>query len=466
MAFQSIKFTYTPPPTITVPIKVETVQISLSGVTLSNAPIASGIISNLNNLSEANTYLQSVILALNSNTGITIDPNTDPEVVQALYQLYGLTPPIITASMYDNLLDCQNALQSINSALGPNSSAQADPYAIANFTQVNNFIQNALLDSSDSQALALASLNLLKGDNIIFSNTAIALSNAYTNSPVDASSGVSGILNNLTNTYTSIYSSLFTLLSTTSIIDQDIQNVLNTYAYQTVTDIMQITAVFKLLKTMKYKNIAKESFDSMGTLIVPRVMSELAPAFFSLDNIVQRVVHPLKNMTGILGATVNNVSDIINEVSTAPSILKKAIKSNNTNNIGLPSCNPCSTTYLSSIPGQVTKPVDFGKITSGLQFVSQHITLGQEFLNKEYTKAQSSLTALFQRKTSSYTDLMNVMCAIKSLESLISIGEQVANSKSIASLAANPSSTFPITNPLTQIPNIPSNVVKTLSISI
>lgn len=431
MSFKPIQFNYTPPPTVVTPTTTTTSSSSTSTAVVS--PVAAiAAIQSLNDLVDTSNYLQSLIVDKYSNKGVSIDPLVDPVTAQALANCYdGVVPPIITTGMYNNLLDCQFALQMIDSAAGIDSSIEADPNMLANVTQINNAVANSLLTDGGSDQLAIQSLALLKGDSIIFANIATALTVYQTGT--DLSASVSDNLSTLINNESAILASLYSLQTTANVINADVNNVLNAYLYQPLADVVRITAAVKLLISLNYKKEAKKIFDGLATIAYSRLLSEVAPLYFAADQIAQRVLSPLKQMTGSMGSILNTVNSTVKSVEKATTLTKTTLSNLTQPAIkGFPNCNPCSQSVLKNISNSKLPNVPgFSGLSSGLQFLGQHISAAMNAINHEFSSLESTFISLQKRRNKDFADILQLMCALSAAESLISIGNQIITSPSI-----------------------------------
>jgi hypothetical protein len=461
MSFQPIQFNYTPPATISistanmVSANATKINSSIGGSTII-APLANSAIANLEALREASDYLQTLIVIKYAKYGITIDSNSDPVTGQALAACYnGTIPPIVTTGMFNNLLDCQIALQSINQAVGINSTIQADPIMLSNVTQINNAVTSSLLTDGGSDQLAIQCLAVLKGNSQLFSNLALSLGEYTTTT--DISPGVSSGISTLINNETSLLSSLYSLQTQVNVINQDINNVLNAYVVQPLEDITRITAAINLLTTLTYKKEAKKIFDGLSTVLYSQLLSEATASYLAIDQIAQRVLAPLKGMVGSLGSILNTVNSGVKSLELAENLAKTTIT--NITQPGIPgfsNCNPCSQQILGGLSNSKLPNVPgFKGLSSGLQFLGQHISAGQNQISSEFNTLESAFTALQLRRNKDFATVLQVMCAMQASESLVSIGTQVINLKQQGTIPAQaPTSTSSISPAIaTQLSN-------------
>jgi hypothetical protein len=442
MSFKPFEFIYTPPPTVASPAptitSVSVASIPGTGIAPTNpTPIASQAIQNLKDLVDTSTYLQSLIVNLYSNTGVAIDPNSDPATGQALSVIYnGVIPPIITTGMYSNLLDCQNALNSINQAVGTDSTVEADPIMLGNVTQVNTAVSSALVSSGGSAQIAIQSLAILKSDSIVMSNIATALGTYATTTDVGPT--VAANLKTLINNEASLLSTMNSLLIDANVIQSDVTNVVNAFVLQPIVDIQRIISAVTLFQSMGLKKTVKGIFEGLVTIVDTMLMSELMVSYLAADQIAQRVITPIKSMTGAVGAILTTANSTYKELNTAYNLAKTTLS--NTSSPGLPgfyNCNTCSQKVLSGLSGIPGSGAAIGpssgnlpgfkSLSSGLQWVGQHINAAVSSINKELSVIENGFIALQKRRNKAFADIQQIMCAMQAAESLLSICNQVVN---------------------------------------
>jgi hypothetical protein len=443
MSFKSFNFKYTPPPTVTstttgsIPTAA---SISNTNTKVIIAPLATAASQALLDLVATSQYLQSLILAQFNNNGITIDPASDPTTAAALAAVYGKTaPPIVTTAMYSNLLDCQLALQSINSALGKDSIAQADPYMLSNVTQINNAVAAALLSSGGSDQVLTQTLSTLKNNAVLFSNLSANLS-VYQGS-TDLSTSVNANISALTNNTSSLYASLNSLLTTANVINADINNVMVSYVDQPLSDVVAITSAISMLYNTEHKQTATSIFGGLTSLVDTRLLSEVSISYFAADQIVQRMLAPLKAMAGSIGALVNSTNSSIKAIQTPANLAKTTVANTTSPGLsGMPNSNPCSSTILKGLAGSNVPalPSGLAGISSGNQFLGQFISAAMAKVTSEFNQMESSFIALQKRSSAGLASILQVACAMSAAESLITIGN------TIISKSGSPTSSTPI----------------------
>jgi len=163
MAFESIQFKYTPPPTVSaaIPAAQAAVPVSLatggslanSGNATASASAAGKLIARLADLLDTNQYLQQVILAMSTGLGIEFDPSVDPETARALQTIYSNlpVPTSLTVSMYNRMLDAKMTALQIESGLGTGTAYETNPFQASAVTQINQTIESGLVNSGQSQ---------------------------------------------------------------------------------------------------------------------------------------------------------------------------------------------------------------------------------------------------------------------------------------------------------------------------
>ena len=207
MAFESIQFKYTPPPTVSaaIPAAQAAVPVSLatggslanSGNATASASAAGKLIARLADLLDTNQYLQQVILAMSTGLGIEFDPSVDPETARALQTIYSNlpVPTSLTVSMYNRMLDAKMTALQIESGLGTGTAYETNPFQASAVTQINQTIESGLVNSGQSQYQTALLLGPLKGDAVLFNNMTAQLSQY----PVIASPGTPSIATNNPN---------------------------------------------------------------------------------------------------------------------------------------------------------------------------------------------------------------------------------------------------------------------------
>ena len=496
MSFKPLQFNYTPPATVQASIPSSTPVLN-AGTSSTNGVmqplLAQAAATAFINLAATADYLADLIVNKYSNMGVTIDPNSDPETARALEACYGTIPPVVTTGMYSNLLDCQIALQSINTVVGTDSPITADPIMLSNVIQINRAVASSLLTDGGSDQLAVQSLTLLKGDSQIFQTISSSLTSTY-QPGTDLSPSVSANLNTLINNESGLLGSLYTLQTQANAVNQDITNVVNNYVSQPIQDIVRITAAINLMSSLSLKSEAKKIFDGLGTVAVISLMSQVAPLYFAADQIVQRVLSPIKSMTGALGGILNTVNSSIQTLEKATNLTKVTANTLSQQGLkGFSNCNSCSQNILSTQSNSKLPPVpSFGKLSSGLITLGQHISSAMSAMNNQFTEMESSFIALQKRRNKDFGDVLQITCALQSAEALVSIGNQVINGNvstavnatspvntvnsvvaSSTATAASPTTSTSSTASNTSTQTIPSNVravlvaggVKTLGVA-
>ena len=207
MAFESIQFKYTPPPTVSavIPATSAAPPVSLatgdsqtnSGNATASASAAGKLIARLADLLDTNQYLQQVILAMSTGLGIEFDPSVDPETARALQTIYSNlpVPTSLTVSMYNRMLDAKMTALQIESGLGTGTAYETNPFQASAVTQINQTIESGLVNSGQSQYQTALLLGPLKGDAVLFNNMTAQLSQY----PVIASPGTPSIATNNPN---------------------------------------------------------------------------------------------------------------------------------------------------------------------------------------------------------------------------------------------------------------------------
>ena len=180
MAFESIQFKYTPPPTVAAalpsaqaaqPVSLTTgASLTNSGNAAASASAAGKLIARLADLLDTNQYLQQVILATSTGLGIEFDPSVDPETARALQTIYSNlpVPTSLTISMYNRMLDAKMTALQIESGLGIGTAYETNPFQNSAVTQINQAIESGLVSSGQSQFQTALLLGPLKGDAVLF----------------------------------------------------------------------------------------------------------------------------------------------------------------------------------------------------------------------------------------------------------------------------------------------------------
>src|SRR5438067_7764441 len=130
--FNPFTFIYNPPETVNSDIPVHPNSSTTAATSVySQEPrpskdnsLSSQLINKFNNLAETSKYLQDIIKLRTGNISVSIDPEIEPQVIQALQTLYGTAPTVISVAMYSNLLDMDINAQLTQASLGPNSTSQ------------------------------------------------------------------------------------------------------------------------------------------------------------------------------------------------------------------------------------------------------------------------------------------------------------------------------------------------------
>ena len=97
MSFNPIKFSFTPPATLDSRAGAPAVPAPpapASGPTsAADSSLAAGLLNRVAALKATGLYLQSLVLAKSQGIGITVDPNSDPNLTVALTRLYSASQP-------------------------------------------------------------------------------------------------------------------------------------------------------------------------------------------------------------------------------------------------------------------------------------------------------------------------------------------------------------------------------------
>lgn len=437
MSFTPITFTYTPPPTVVAPPPTTTVIVNSDGTVTSSNVVSTSAVPTTNaatlsqqmlDLKATSQYIQSVILSLTANTGVSINVAANPAFDRGFKSINGTnsaTPTIIPIKIYNNWLDANVGVAQLESAAGVDSPVDVNLSEAADLSTLTNTVENSLLENATYQSQVPLLLRTLKTDAVVFQAWSDALSQYPCNTnpdSTDVSPALNTLLSDTASRYQTAYSAINTLLTTVNAVEADVQNVLNAFLGQSVADITRIMSIFSATKGLMYKSSFTDISKSIANYSVARLAGELGSMVCLADRLTQAVVSPLSNITGPLAAVLSGAQGIASIVGTLPSGAMA----------GMSTVSTCSATASQASATVLNTP---NSVTSVAQSASAYIgqtSAGVQALGEQLNFSLNGLTSLtnarireFQRtidsRLSIHGNLTQALCAVRSADALIAI---------------------------------------------
>lgn len=470
MSFDPIRFKFTPPPTVSLPVLP--VQAALSSLPAATGTGAGGLITQLNNLSATSDYLQKAIVDRFSSTGVEIDLSARPEAAAALSRIYGTDSPpsIITIPMLANMLDAEASIIQMELGLGLDSQFQPNPVQAADLSLVTGTVETMLAENGAFANQLPNLLRPLKADAIVFQNWSAALSqypvlrssgsvplldpsliagNLLSGRTIDTSTPVAQIFSQFISKYSINYSSIYGFMSGVSSIDRTITSVVQTYVTTPAQDVVRIISLLEGLKGIFHKNFLKNTTDILATFVFARLASEIGGMVFSLDRYIQMAVSPIRN-------SVSQVSQLLNLVNNQAKLVEQSINqvasavetlTGHGGVPGLPQSNACGSRPHASNASSKSKPLIDPKgipglgpkdvVPQSLVVLGQHLNWAMTAADREANKIQTSLRKLVERKLQMTADKLDTLCSLQSIDSLVSLARGVVNATQKGGVVGN-----------------------------
>ena len=460
MAFESIQFKYTPPPTVSaaIPAAQAAVPVSLatggslanSGNATASASAAGKLIARLADLLDTNQYLQQVILAMSTGLGIEFDPSVDPETARALQTIYSNlpVPTSLTVSMYNRMLDAKMTALQIESGLGTGTAYETNPFQASAVTQINQAIESGLVNSGQSQYQTALLLGPLKGDAVLFNNMTAQLSqypviaspgtpSIATNNPnqisilgQDVSPALASTMNSSLDSFQSSYASVYQLTAGVGVVAQDVNNVLNQFFLEPPTNLVRMIPMLQALQGFSQGPRLDSIVNGMTGTVFVQLIAEAAGMVIMADRFMQTAVQPLKGSTSNIGQMVSQIQ----AAGAMANVVVSGARQSFVNTTG--GLKGCSLAYNSGLP---TAPVSSsalvpastfqvpgaGPMTPGLMILAAHLDWANTTVSKRVMVLQESFQKLLNRRTGDMNTQMDIIASTQALNTLTQLAKAV-----------------------------------------
>ena len=456
MSFEPIKFVYTPPATVEEPLPQES---SYTPNTTTNNPnvdqestatnaatsFAVALAKRYSDLADTSKYLQQIILDQTKDNTITLDFDANPELARALSIILETPNPssVITVNAYSQMLDAQINATVTDMQLGDDSPFTVNPYQVGALSTVTQGIEQSLIAEGTFTAALPTMLNTLKGDQVIFQTTAQAMQ-AYpvtnydqyqatqTASPtttsiipassLDVSPSLNSYLNSYADRYSTAYAGVYNLAAGINAVDADINNVLNQYFVMPLAELKTAMALLSSLQALAHTQTLKDLSEDLINFGFMRLQCE-AMMFISMFNrLINITVAPFKASLSALAQLTRSINAIANEVGTQVSGGLK----------GMVAGSSCSTQQnkLSILAGSKASNIKvpgISQVTKGLASLASHLNWAISQITKQEANLMKQLRRLSERRLGNQATMLEIMCSLKALNSLITFGQSIAN---------------------------------------
>jgi len=454
MSFEPIKFIYNPPRTIEAPLPEASSYVPntttnnpnvypVSTATNAATSFAVSLISRYNGLAATSSYLQQVILQQTQDTPITIDFDVDPDASRAMIGLFGTPNPsnTVTVKTYSQMLDSQLGATMADMQLGSNSPFVTSPYQNANILTLTQSIEQNLQSQGTYSSILPTMLRNLKGDQVIFQSIAQTLqsypvvqydqyqasqlANPSTNtsiipaSSLDVSPPLNSYLNDYADRYSTAYAGTYQLVSGINAVEGDINNVLSQYFNTAISELNMITSLLSAAQTLTSLTRLQDMADDLLGFAFVRLQCE-AFTFMSLFNRLMNItVIPFQQANGILHKLSSAISGIASKLGTQTvGGLKGMIQGSS-----------CSTRSNSSVYAQVRglQIPGLHNVTAGLASLGSHLAWAESEVMKGEEELMKQFRRLCERRINASGDMLELMCSLKSIQTLVSFGKAIAS---------------------------------------
>jgi hypothetical protein len=454
MAFESIQFKYTPPPTVSAAISAAqaAVPVSLaaggsmanSGNATASASAAGKLIARLADLLDTNQYLQQVILAMSTGLGIEFDPSVDPETSRALQTIYSNlpVPTSLTVSMYNRMLDAKMTALQIESGLGTGTAYETNPFQASAVTQINQTIESGLVNSGKSQYQTALLLGPLKGDAVLFNNMTAQLSqypviaspgtpSIATNNPnqisilgQDVSPALASTMNSSLDSFQSSYASVYQLTAGVGIVAQDVNNVLNQFFLEPPTNLVRMIPMLQALQGFSQGPRLDSIVNGMTGTVFVQLIAEAAGMVIMADRFMQTAVQPLKGSTSNIGQMVSQIQ----AAAAMANVMVNGARQSFVNTTG--GLKGCSLAYNSGLP---TAPVSSSALVPASTFqvpgagpmTPGHLDWANTTVRNRVMVLQESFQKLLNRRTGDMNTQMDIIASTQALNTLTQLAKAV-----------------------------------------
>ena len=460
MAFESIQFKYTPPPTVSAaisaapavtPVSLTTgASLTTSGSAAANASAAGKLIARLADLLDTNQYLQQAILAMSTGMGIEFDPSVDPETSRALQTIYSNlpVPTSLTISMYNRLLDAKMTALQIESGLGNGTAYETNPFQASAVTQINQTIENGLVNSGQSQYQTALLLGPLKGDAVLFNNMTAQMSqypvitspgtpSITTNNPnqisilgQDISPALASTMNSSLDSFQSSYASVYQLTAGVGVVAQDVNSVLNQFFLEPPTNLVRMIPMLQALQGFSQGPRLDSIVNGMTGTVFVQLIAEAAGMVIMADRFMQTAVQPLKGSTSNIGQMVSQIQAAAAMASVVVNGAKQSFVNTTGGlkgcslayNSGLPTA-PASSSAL--VPASTFQVSGVGAMTPGLMALATHLDWANTTVTGRVMVLQESFQKLMNRRTGDMNAQMDIIASTQALNTLTQLAKAV-----------------------------------------
>lgn len=465
MSFDKFNFVYTPPPTVATPGMAAPPPGLTSTAQGSSAPLskAADITAKLADLITTSQYLQAAILSQVGSAAVEIDPTVDPDTARALSAIYATAtpPPYVTFNMFSNLLDAEVGSMQVDSALGLDSPYQQNPNQVADIATATRAVDQAMLQNPTYLNTLPSLLRPLKGDAYVFQSwqqsaaqyPAVRTAAAdVTPQPgtilqaasIDMSDDVYQNLNDVVSKTGQAYAGIYGLLSSASAVENDINNVINTFANQPLADIAQISGLLSSVRGLSHLPTLEDLSDDLVNFAFARLGADLGGMTMLMDRMTQMAAAPLKSSLGTVARTAAGIQQLASSIGRLTTGgLKGMVQNNSCSKSPLRKTNVKSQQAYDSltVPG-------VNSLTEGVKSAAAHVDWAQHEVKKKSDDVTTQLQRVNSRRLNHQADSQEVMCSLRTMDNLAAITKAFlpppSQSKSTppkVSSAASPSST-------------------------
>jgi len=330
MAFESITFTYTPPPTVpnqglneSVLAAAEPV-VSTSTSVQANSSTAASLAAQLGDLIDTSKYLQSVIYSLHSGLGVTVD-QSNPDLGMALSVIYnGQVPEAVSLAMYGYLLDAELGSLQVNMAAGPNAGVEANSFQQQALITINKAVESQLAADGGVAAQSALLLRSLKSSAIMnagiqsqlldypaaTSTKSTPSLNVILASGIDVSSDVAALVQAHITAAGQVASSMYQTLTQPDPIASDVASVVGALATCSVVDLIRMSSMLSMTGQSLANSVLGLS-TGISSFIFPQAVAQSSGLMMQLDKIVQMAVTPSLSANNVVTSIVQSLASVM-----------------------------------------------------------------------------------------------------------------------------------------------------------
>ena len=459
MSFESLQFTYTPPPTIPSALRIATVAapqtasgpVSAGPINPANT-VAGLLIAKLANLSATSAYLQAAILAKTAGSGLSFTAASNPNLASALSNLYpgGEVPTGISVEMYSNMLDAEIGLMQLQSAIGNDAEIEPSPQNIADITTATKAFEAAMIGSLGYQNNLAILLRSLKGDQAIQANMqeqladypAVQGTTSTLDDGLDISPAMGSLVSNYVQAQSGVYAQLFTSLSTATDVENDIVGVSNFFLSAGPGELGMMVSSLTSLTGMSNGVQLQDLADDMTNSVFISLLSDVSGAANQMDRLAALAITPLQNSTSAAAVQLRKVQALASQVGYITSGgLRGMVQGNSCSGTSGSTVVPSTTGNVSGnqISAAVTSAL--GTVSSGMNSVLSHLNMASNTISAKNALLQESLRRTMARRTNDQTAQLTSLCSLRNLQSMIGIATGL-----MTATQAGPSGSTAVTN--------------------